>query len=485
MKLKLYTLPIEIQHGTKPAPIFEKHLKKSCSESDIELDISSNSKDCQPKETAPSSKSEIRPRIKTYFSNQFIKLKKVVKIRYLLKEVLVRNFYALLILILLIEVQIYFNQYYTCNLDNSKVYFVLYFVIRETFIFLFFYFLYGYYALFSLFNNQTKIVHVFTMNSFVFLTLKAYEVITLQNYLDLHVTNIIIGHLMVFYYYKKDKIPFKKIQKGLLVMFLLVFFLFLINHYLMKSFVIAKIKILTLRLENPTLGGILFQIFLFLYYRLYHKIFFKSLVMYSRISKKSENCKDSIIMFSKYLLLDAVTSSAPAAVCVSMLNINAWLGMFNFLYQILVLYDPNFDILRKIKNLIFRLAKRKQEEPNAHEKKVTELLSVSLNEVMIIVYLQFLLLFAMRKCINYYVLAEKCDFSIPENIQIRCENVFVLMILNSLIVMALAVRERDPLKLVWSLESYSALFQVYYIILLHSAVDFTLQFYLQVFYQRI
>lgn len=274
MRLKQHTLPIEIQYSHKPAPIFEKHLKKSCSESDIDLEITSNSKDSQPKETAPSSKSEIRPRILTYFSNHFIKLKKIVKIRYLLKEVLVRNFFALLILVLLIEVQLYFNQYYTCNLDNSKVYFVLYFVIRETFFFLFFYFLYGFYALFSLFSNQSKIVHVFTMNSFVFLTLKAYEIITLQNYLDLHATNITIGLLMVFYYYKKDKIPFKKIQKGLLVTFLLVFFLFIFNHYFMKSFVIAKIKIMTLRLENPTLGGILFQIFLFLYYRLYHEFFF-------------------------------------------------------------------------------------------------------------------------------------------------------------------------------------------------------------------
>ena len=483
--IKHQTLPIDIQIFKQPSLINMKPLSKTLSEPGIDLEFMNDSKNLskvinQNEHNLHASKHKMSD----FLLEKLTFVKNILKFKYVFKEILVRNIFAILFLILLIEVQIYVDQYFTCDLDNSNFLKVLYFELREIYFFFYFYFLYGSYAFFSLFQIKPKIIQLMSLNSFFFLNLKVYHVDPFEDYLDLNSANILLGLLTVFIYYKKNKIPWKKLQKGLISIFLLVFFLFMVNHYVMKSYVITEIKEMTLQFEDKTLGGIIFQIFLFIYFRIYHMIFFKSLVIYSKLSKNADECKDSIIMFSKCYILDAVCSSVPLAVCEHLNTKQAWLGMFNFTYQILVLYDPDFDILKHLRKLIYKILKKKEDDLNNHEKKVIELLSLSLNEVIIIIYFQILLLFGFRRCLNLWLLVIKCDFSIPDYIEIMWENVVILMVLNSFLVVGLAIRKNNPLKLMWSLESYSSLFQIYYIVILHFAVDFNLQFYIYCFYLK-
>ena len=79
-------------------------------------------------------------------------------------------------------------------------------------------------------------------------------------------------------------------------------------------------------------------------------------------------------------------------------------------------------------------------------------------------------------------LTSRCDGLIYDYVEIRIENIFVLMVLNVALVLALIIKKKIPLKIVWTLESYNLLFQIYYVILLHFVCDNVLQTYFNLYY---
>ena len=113
--------------------------------------------------------------------------------------------------------------------------------------------------------------------------------------------------------------------------------------------------------------------------------------------------------------------------------------------------------------------------------KVKEIFSVSLNEILIIVYLQLILMLSFRKFLVKLFFETSCDFEIRKDIEIRLENIFIMFLMNLCLAVCLIKRKNNPLKLVWNMESYGAFFKIYYIMMLHFIVDFNLQYYLYVY----
>ena len=130
--------------------------------------------------------------------------------------------------------------------------------------------------------------------------------------------------------------------------------------------------------------------------------------------------------------------------------------------------------------------KRKSPESKTNEQfnQVMDILCLSLNQVVIIVYFNLLLWYFWRRGLNYMDLTSRCDFLIYENVEIRIENIFVLIFLNCALVLALIIKKKEPSKIVWTLEAYNPLFQIYYIILLHFVCDNVLQTYFQLYYLK-
>ena len=317
------------------------------------------------------------------------------------------------------------------------------------------------------------------------LLLKIYKIDPIGSYLDVYLANILVIVIKICFFYKKQVFSLENLKSRTLP--LMTFYICMIfNYYVMEGIIIPEFKQTTLEIQNTILGGTIFQFALFVYFRIYYKIFFITLMMFAKISNNSEEGKDVMVMISNFYLFDAVCSSTPAAISESLDSVGTWLGFFNFLYQILVLYDPNLDIFYNLKILLYKIMKRKLPESKTNEQCniIMDILCLSLNQVVIVVYLQLLLWSCWRRGLNYMDLTSRCDGLIYDYVEIRIENIFVLMVLNFTLVLALIIKKKEPLKIVWTLESYNPLFQIYYIILLHFVCDNVLQTYYGLYYLK-
>jgi len=484
--MKFQTVPDDF---CKPSPInFEKNLQiqNSFSEPDI-IDIEIINK---PKISPPQLDNNISSRNPStimrfghYLSEKILTIKGL-RWKYFVQEVLVKNFCAFSFAVLLMEIQSYVKQYFYCDLDNSNIFVVLYVLTRSMTLDLFYYFLLSYYAIKTCWLDvPLRNYSIFFLLTLICLVLKVYKIDPIENFLDIYLVNFAWAFLQIFISYKKQVVSWQNLRSRVLPMMSLLCFCFLFNFYAMKKVIIPSFKQATNEIWNKTLGRAIFQMFLFIYFRIYYKIFFRILVIYSKLS--TNNNKDSVILFAKYYLLDAVSSSAPSAISIPLDSFEAWLGFFNFLYQVLVLYDGNFDIFKNLKTLLSQILKIKtsnEESKDQEENQVTELLSLSLNQVLIIIYLHLLFWYCWRRCLADLVLKSDCGFLIYDYVEIRLSNILVLFLLNLTLVFGLILRKKDSLKLTWTLESYSSLFQIYYILLLHFILDNSLQYYFQFYY---
>ena len=415
-----------------------------------------------------------------------VDLKRILNIKVVIFEVLLLNIYAFFFLILSILLQNSINQYIFCGLDTSNVFLVFYVIIRETYMALYFYSLQAYYVVFSLTISSINILlYVFPVNCVLLLLSKIYEINPLHIYIDIHGSCFLLSLLIILFYYKKHKISWHQVKGNFGLITMLLVFQGFFNYYAMKSYVIPMVKGFTLDIAE---GKIFFQLFLFIYFRFYNMIYLKGITKYAKyatLSKNQKECKDAILLFSKYYILDAVCSCLPAVITADLWTKEAWLGMVNYLYQLYIIYDQKNTLLVYGKKIVYRCFKRKYTEnlnTNVEEMTVKEIFSVSLNEIMIIVYLQLILMFSFRRLLASSILQINCYLEMRKDIEIKIENIFIALVLNLCLMISLITRKDNPLKLVWNMESYGAFFKIYYIMLLHFVVDLDMQYFLYFYY---
>ena len=478
--MKVETLPLDINNLSRKPINFDRHSKKSLTEPEILFENNLNF--------------EFTPRLKVsktknnFFLEKWLRLQNL-RWKYFFFDILLKEICVISILILLIETQIYIQEYLNCKMDNSNIPLVIYTIFREFFFVISYYLLFAYYAFKLSWPHalDKKTTTLCLVLFFLLYLLKIYKIDSNGNYLDCYLVAFIVQWLRVIMVYRKQLILWENMKIRNFPLFSLLCFCLMFNHYGMKNLFIPSIKEFCINfVEDSLLGSFIFQVILFIYFRIYYKFFFYILMMYANLSNDSMG-KDCLVMFSKYFLIDAVCSSIPGAVIGSLHNTGAWLGIFNFIYQLLVLYDQNFDILRYVKVLFWKIFKKttKISKSNQQEKYVREILKMALSNVLIIIGVHLILWFYFRKAMVRLTLVKNCDFSLKEFVVIRIENIVVSSLIMFLFMIGLAIRKNDPLKFDWELESYGFFTNFIYIIMLHFLVDNHLQYYFSFYYLKI
>ena len=481
-------MPIDLLVPPNRIPIhFSKQFKKSVSEpeiSDINFENNSSREFSGQAETTPSSH---KPK-KSLLFEKFSKIKDL-RWKYFFMEIALKHFCVFSILILMIQIQNHTQQYIYCKLDTLNFPLVFYTIFRDMVFATVYYLLFAYYAFNSCWPLATdkKAMIISLLITTFFYVLKVYNIDPYGNNLDIYVVSLIVQSLRVIAVYGKQLCLWENMKSRIFPFFALIGFCLLFNYYMMKRNLIPSLKEkLSFKFGDYSISGnIIFQAFLFVYFRIYYNFFFQILIKYANLQNDSGFGKNCLVMFSKYFLIDAVCSSTPAAIIGSLQSIGTWLGFFNFVYQVLVLYDSNYDILKNVKMLFFKLCKKKPPKLNRQEEYVKEILSISLSPVLVIIFLHLILWFSFGKAMDRWTLTINCDFSLKEFVVIRIENISILAVFIFLLVVGLATKDHEPLRLEWELETYGFRFNIIYYVMLHFVVDNHLQYYFSFYYLKI
>ena len=368
-----------------------------------------------------------------YFNEKYLIIRNAFDSKSLYSGAILPNIFAFFIIILIMMIQTYVKQYISCQLDSSNILLVIYILLKENCFTLTFYFLY---AVFSLINIESKyLFFLCPINASIFLLLKIYQIDPITNYSDLHSTSLILYMIIALIYFKKYKISLKIIiKKFVLILYVAVFPLFF-NYYVMKTIIIPKIYYSQFQLSG---GKILFQIFIFIYFRIYGKIFFLGIVQYVNFSKNEKKCEMFIALFSKYYVLDAISSAFPAAITEDLSSMEAWLGICNYIYQIYVLYDHNHNLRKIFKIFLYKILRKKincQSISNENEIKAKEMFTNALHEMLIIIYLRSALFICFKAVLvsNYHTSIKiECDYLVNDDIfNMKIENLIIIFYLNN------------------------------------------------------
>ena len=475
--MKIETLPSDLNDISKTPISFNQQLKKSISEPDIFYENDINCEYTPRLEVSRSTKKKLSERLKN------------LRWKYFFVDVFLKEICIFSILILIIESQNCIQKSIYCKMDNSNIFFVIYTILREIFFVISYYFLFSYYAFklcWPLACDKQSIILSLLVSLFLYF-LKIYNIDSNGNNFDIYIVCLILQCLRVIAVYRRKIFLWENMKTRNFPLFSLLGFCLLFHQYAMKNSFIPNLKGFFIQfIEYSVLGNFIFQLFLYIYFRIYYRIFFYILMMYTNLQNDSIG-KNGLQVFSKFFLIDVVSSSVPGAISASLLNFGSWMGIFNTLYQILVLYDQNFDILRNLRFLFWKLLKKAPlpSQSNEQEKYVREILKSSLSLVLLMIGVHLILWFSFRKTIDYWVIVENCEFSLKDFVEIRIENILILSSAYFLLYLGLTSRKNDPLKLDWELEFSSFFFNLYYNIILHFIVDNVLQYYFSFYYLKI
>ena len=206
-------MPEEINnHGKKPIAFNRiKEKSPSISEPSISFNIInisrininiSTSKVVIVKSLDKKDKMTFSQNIQNYLKDSILNLKNF-RWKYFFIEVFMRNIYVFLFLVLLIQTQILIRQYYFCDLDNSNILAVGYFIFKDVFFFLYYYILFGSYSFFPIFDIPMTLNRIIVANTIFWLLLKVYGIDPFtENYVNIHGTNILWTMVCIFIHYK-------------------------------------------------------------------------------------------------------------------------------------------------------------------------------------------------------------------------------------------------------------------------------------------
>ena len=408
--------------------------------------------------------------------------------KFIWKEIFFPNTFTFILIIILINIQFYVHQHYLCELDLSNLLVVLYIILRETFVDLFFYFLTLYYVVTSLINSEAKLLFwLMILNTCFLMALKIYKIHPIEQFYDIHILNWVICIIFYFIYYKKNKTTSNHIIKNFFITILVVIFPFFLNYYVMKGLVIPQVNKITNEIYK---GKIVFQIFIFVYFKLYGIVLFEAIVKYVCFAEYHyKNSEKFVVLLSKYYILDVVISAFPAAILEDINSLEAWLGIFNFIYQIFVLYDKNHNTMYYLKCLVLKICKKKiDDKPQTIiQIKANEILTFALNEMLIIIFLRTVLFISFNSVLTSSGLIKiTCNYLITEKkFLIKIENFIIIIFINICLVIILLRRETNPLKFVWNLESFNPFAQVYILLAFYAIADSQFQYYFSLYFNFI
>ena len=281
--MNFQTMPEDLQKIKPPSLKFEKQLRKSFSDPSIDLEI------INPKLINALSVQESSTALKI----KHIIFEKIIAIKdfgwkHFFNEVFLKNIYAFSCLIFIIHLQIYVSQYLNCNLDNTNVLVVLYVLARALLFELFYYYRMAIFSMKICWPNVPKHLIFFFLVALLFLLLKIYKIDPITSYVDIYISSIVIVVIKILLSYKTQAFCLQNLKYRALPLMSLYFYCCIFNYYAMKNIIIPDFKQTTLEIKNRTLGAAIFQISLFIYYRIYYKIFFIILMMLAKISNNSE-----------------------------------------------------------------------------------------------------------------------------------------------------------------------------------------------------
>ena len=366
-------------------------------------------------------------RLKDFFYEKYLIIKKGFDKKIFFYEVLLPNLFAFCFIILLIIIQIYVNQYIFCDLDSSNILIVGYIAIRETFFTILFYILYGYYSILSILQIDNKFIFILiTMISSLDLIFKMYGIDPFISYFDLFILCMSVPFLITVIYYIKHRIVFRQIIKNISLLSLILIIPLFFDHYGMKLEVFPRIKALSIEYWEHK---ILFQIFLYFYFVIYGKVFLTAIVNYVKFVNNDKNCEKCLIIFSKYYVIDVLSSTFPAAVLEDLNTKEAWLGIINFIFQIYILYEQNYSFFNIIKRFIWKITKKNtliEYTPTENEIKVRKILNFVLSEMLIVFCLRSILYIWFKRVIsrsdhNLHIAMTCGNFLLDDAFTIRLE----------------------------------------------------------------
>ena len=424
---------------------------------------------------------EIKTRkISKIFISKFLKIMNFLQIRRIINEIIITNLFAFLILVLLIYMQLYVNQYIGCNFENPDIIIIFYALIRELFIVNYYYALYLHYLIFSFFEISSFILQFsISLVSSVLLLLKIYRIDPWSDFLDIYIADVLLVFITAAYYFHKYKTPYEEVKKNILIILFLIVFTLFLHQLIMKVYVIKTIRELTIYMKK---GKIIFQIFLFVYFKIYGKILFNGLVFASK-NCKTHKSEIMINIIARFYIIDAICSCLPSVIAESLNSIDVWLGIINFLFQLLILYDSDISFLEFAKKIFYKMKRKKfiKNKLSGEEIKVRNVIQSSIKEILIIAIIHSLILCCFRTVFVRLFISKNCKLQIKDDIELNSENILLLLVFLLIFMFALIIKKKNLKKLKWMPQYFSVYGNVYFIILQHFLCDYDLQFYITLY----
>ena len=299
----------------------------------------------------------------------------------------------------------YVNSFFPC--DVTSLIMIIYKIIIKVVFELAFYPIFGYFMLFPwIFSKIRSQNSIRRLKIFIVVTtcilMGAFQLLDtfgfLANYLFLNATSFLAAILFAIWICKRYKIKFADIKEYFLI-FGALFVCLNFDYYIIKAEIIVAAIEIGLYKKNE----ILFKFILFLYFNIYNAFVNFLMVRFFKICNldNNHNNNDGMLVFLKYFISDLMCSTLIPIVFLSPDAFSAVLNIIVFSYQLSIFYFRENLFIKYIKTFIFYLFKmpaaKKDKDDHDMEFKCHILISTSLNEIMIILYLKIIFLSNLKQ----------------------------------------------------------------------------------------
>ena len=301
-----------------------------------------------------------------------------------------------------------------------------------------------------------------------------YTIGLIPNRLGMHASLILTGLIVGYAMSRKYKIKFKDIKNFYCITF--IFFLVLcFHHYIIKDYVIFTLNEDGIFIEME----IFFQLILFAYFQIYREGIYYLLLKFCKISKFN----DPFLIFLKYFISDMICSSAIPVISSTYHTYTIILNLIIYSYQLAILYCQKSFILSFLKKFIYYLMNKKIEPDTQIEKTCKTLIAMSINEILLIIYIKLILIFIFRKFLVYTTFGinytDSC-LMFKNELQIEVHYIFLLFMIQILIGGSVYYSKRNKNDFIWSsskLTKFRIIKKAYHVIFSYNYIEIYIQFY--------
>ena len=301
----------------------------------------------------------------------------------------------------------------------------------------------------------------------------------LDNFMFLHVVNLVGANLFIFIICKYNKINFIQIKQHYFLSCLFIIFS-TINHYLIKINLILILK------ENLRDYPQLFKAFLFLYFNGFRLLFRMIMTYYFKLRNRKNNkeIEYGIMIFSKYFLSDLISSVLIPILVHTDDTFIFFANSFLFAYQISIIYLRSNVIIEYIKNIACYILNIKKEKIEEEDFTIfsLNLLVVSLNDLMPIMYFKIIVIYITKKFLIFQSFStryfDSCLF-FTSFLHIRWEGMIFIIFINIVIMVLAHFLKKNSFKKKTKIKNSKTkiLKDVFHIITIYFYVELNYEFY--------